>query len=58
MAEEKLAITTKTGYCYAVVNTKGEIVEKFRAKATAIAWIGKLKKYFRDEMKIIRLTEQ
>lgn len=56
MAEEKLdklAITTKTKDSYAVVNTKGEVVETFRAKATAISWMWKLKKDFRDELKII-----
>jgi hypothetical protein len=58
MAEEKLAITTKIAENYAIVDSKGNILERFRAKATAISWLGKLKNTYRDELKIIALPNK
>lgn len=42
---------------YALVNSKGEIVAKFRLKQTAITMMHDFKEYKSEEMKIVSLEE-
>ncbi len=40
---------------YAIVDSQGKIIEKFRLKNTALAWMAELHRRFREKLKIIEL---
>jgi hypothetical protein len=42
-------------YNWAIVDSKGKIIEKFRNKLTAYAWMPVLKERALDDIKIIKL---
>jgi len=40
---------------YAIADSQGKIIEKFRLKNTALAWMAKLREIHKEKLKIIEL---